>query len=254
MYIAIDNNINLVHHPNLNHPNPTNPSIIPSIQNYPKNLNIAHINGQSISAHFDEIKNILAFNEELHILCISETWLQSHTNKSVSIPGFKIFRADRTVTKAGGVAIYIKDNIKAKVISKSLGKAGPDYLFIEIYTMFSKVLLSGIYRPPSVSYTSLNEVFGLLTQMSPSYKDIILLGDLNCNMLKARLKVTPASVYLKEQLFLINLKLVNSKPTNYHIPTGSSTLIDLILTSELEKIIEHGQISVSGISMHELTR
>lgn len=75
-----------------------------------KNLNIGHINAQSLAciSHFDEIYKILNDNKNLHILVISETWLNiTHTLKKYKIPGYKLIRSDRTRSSGGGVT-YVK--------------------------------------------------------------------------------------------------------------------------------------------------
>ena len=89
-------------------------------------------------------------------MAISETWLRSsNTNKSIAIDGFKIIRADRKGSrndrnKGGGVAIYLNDQFKHKIIFNSakdnLGFSFIDFLAIEIYTPRSKIIFCVVYR------------------------------------------------------------------------------------------------------------
>lgn len=92
------------------------------------------------------------------------------------------------------------------------------------------------------------EVFDILQDIGPSYADQILIGDLNCNMLKS----ISESRYLSNAIDTQNLHLVNSKATHFHIQTNTFSQIDLIITSNISKIAFHSQISVSGISRHDL--
>jgi hypothetical protein len=65
----------------------------------------------------------------LHIIAITETWLKPWvSSNSIHIPGFTLVRNDRA-THAGGVAIYVCDDLKWRIIDKSL--SGPiEFLFL----------------------------------------------------------------------------------------------------------------------------
>jgi hypothetical protein len=67
----------------------------------------------------DEIRDLFS-NSKFHIVLVSETWLKSYVpNASVQIPGYKIYRIDRPRITGGGVAIYVKNDIKCVVVAKS---------------------------------------------------------------------------------------------------------------------------------------
>lgn len=216
-----------------------------------KNLNIAHVNAQSLAciSHFDEIYKILNDNKNLHILAISETWLNTnHTLKKYKIPGYKLLRSDRTRSSGGGVALYISENLKPKKLNVNDASSGVEFIFVEITTKFNKMVVSGAYRPPNINYKELDVYFDILSHNTLVYKDVISMGDLNCNMLA----LNPESIYIKDKLETINLTLVNSLPTHFQPNTNSQTQLDLALVSETQKIIYHSQVAVPGLSYHDM--
>ena len=68
---------------------------------------IKHINAQSLIPKLDEIK-LLIENEDLDILCISETWLQPNIlNDLISIKNYNVFRNDNPLNSRGSGACII---------------------------------------------------------------------------------------------------------------------------------------------------
>ena len=58
--------------------------------------NFGHVNARSLTPRLDEI-NILLQEEQLDILCVSETWLRPDVlNRVLVFPGYVITRRDRT--------------------------------------------------------------------------------------------------------------------------------------------------------------
>lgn len=229
----------------------------PSVSHYnlnmliEKNINIGHINAQSLAciSHFDEIYKILNDNKNLHILAISETWLNAtHTLKKYKIPGYKLIRSDRTRSSGGGVALYIRENLKPIKLAVNDPSSGIEFLFAEITTKFNKMIIAGVYRPPNINYRELDTYFDILSHHTLIYKDVISMGDLNCNMLL----LNPESSYIKEKLELINLTLVNSLATHFQPSTNSQTQLDLAFTAEPKKVVYQNQIAVPGLSYHDM--
>lgn len=92
-------------------------------------LNLCHVNGGAIFNKIDDLRCIFD-NANAHIIVLSETWLKSYrSNASVSIEEFDIIRNDRQKIRIGGVAVYIKKGLKAKVI-KASSDIKSEYLFV----------------------------------------------------------------------------------------------------------------------------
>jgi hypothetical protein len=124
-------------------------------------LRYSHLNPESAAAHIDDIAELFK-GINMHIIWVSETWFKKwHTNKRIGINGYKVIRADRSDGRRGcGVALYIEDGLKYKVLAKSEKPSVIDYLFIELKFFGENILVGLIYNPPGV--------FGL-----PVYRNIL---------------------------------------------------------------------------------
>lgn len=81
---------------------------------------------------------------------ISETWYSKKINSNlVSLPNFNLIRHDRSNKRRGGVAIYLRNNFKYKIIVKSHNNSIVEYIFIEINNGSTQKLAFGVeYNPP----------------------------------------------------------------------------------------------------------
>ena len=71
-------------------------------------------------------------NSGIDVICVSETWLSDSTpDVLVALKGYNVFRADRS-RRGGGVAIYVKSNIKCNFRVKSNDVDLVEYLFVEV--------------------------------------------------------------------------------------------------------------------------
>ena len=68
---------------------------------------IKHINAQSLLPKLDEIKYLIE-NEDLDILCISETWLQPNIlHGLIRIKNYNVFRNDNPLNSRGRRHVYM---------------------------------------------------------------------------------------------------------------------------------------------------
>ena len=76
---------------------------------------IKHINAQSLIPKLDEIK-LLIENEDLDILCVSETWLQPNIlDNLISIKNYNVFRNENPLNSSGsGACIFVKNIFTSK--------------------------------------------------------------------------------------------------------------------------------------------
>ncbi|KAJ8891668.1 hypothetical protein PR048_004196 [Dryococelus australis] len=136
---------------------------------YPDCLQVAHINSRSLLWHIDEARRIFT-PLPTHAFLISESWLKPNLSSMlVSLSGYKVLRNDR-INKGvggGGVALYVRDNIKHRILSSSPSEyAGKlEFIITELTIPPNKVLLAVVYRP----FTSTAIFF--------------FLGDFNINLL-----------------------------------------------------------------------
>lgn len=95
-------------------------------------FNFIHINPGSLKPHIDELR-LLTNKVCVHAIAISESWFNEKTNdRLMAIENYNLLRHDRKNKRGGGVAIYLRNNIKAKLLKKSRANGETEYLFLEI--------------------------------------------------------------------------------------------------------------------------
>jgi len=202
-------------------------------------LNICHINAQSLLKKIDEFRLIFV-NSDIDIICVSETWFKKTLPSSlVALKGYKLFRHDRE-THGGGVAMFIRESIKCKCISKSNTTSQIEYIFVELCGS-QKLLVGTVYRPDKrVPFESfINSICNICLP----YSNIIVTGDFNSNAL--------AETDLTNEMRCLGLSLVNSiYPT--HFQGISSTLLDLFFVEDVRNVLLFDQLSVPVFSKHDL--
>ena len=151
---------------------------------HPKNLIIGHYNLNSVRHKFNEMRLILD-NGLCDILGISETKIDdSFPLSQFSVPNYRVYRQDRD-NKGGGVMLYIKENIPHRILKDFTGcQERIDYITLEISTKRGKWALVYMYKPPSVSDTTLSShMCGLFDQLISSHILLLFFGDMNKNLL-----------------------------------------------------------------------
>ena len=191
----------------------------------PNNLNldglsICHLNAQSLRKKIPQVQCELSCFD---IITVSETWLSdSVDNDKILIPGFQPpIRRDRSFQAYGGVAVYVKSNLKCKP-RPDLCIPQLEATWIETKLDQETLLIGTFYRPPgaNVAYWDLIDQSVQLASNTP-YK-VVILGDLNADC-----TVQPPP-HLQNIMINNNLSQVINKPT--HITDTTSTTIDIILT------------------------
>ena len=197
-----------------------------------------------------EVKALL-FAVKFDILAITETHFRNTTkDSSISIPGYKIARRDRSDgQKGGGSLIYYFEDLNAYEC-KDLSDKSPIEAWVYISFHSQKLLVGSIYRPPD--YGNFFDEFRLLLEnLWRKRSNIVLLGDFSVNFLPS--SSNSGDLLLKRNFLQLlskfSLKNVISVPTR--ISGNSSTLIDLIITSVSHKLLHHGACNL-GISDHHL--
>lgn len=212
-------------------------------------LNFAHVNLGTFRKHKSELEII--FNDTpLNILAVSETWLNcSIPDELINLSGFSVFRNDRArkdKKTGGGVAIFVKKGLRAKIIAKSRKNSVTEFLFIEVQNNEQhKISFGVVYNPPTKNKFEMLEK--TLTTLSQTYSDITVLGDFNLNPNN----LDPSSTSLKSIFISNGLTLINSEPTNFSNPLNPK-LIDLLWSRNPSGILRFSQLSLGSLSTHDL--
>ncbi len=151
-------------------------------------------------------------------------------------------------TSGGGVAMYIRSNIPY-TIRKDLFPDNLELICVEIKNFKSKPqLITTWYRPPNSSVELFSEFENFLKLHEDENKEIIITGDLNCNLLEQN-KSLPTSK-LVDLIDIYQLQQHIQCPTR--ITSTTASLLDVILTYYGDdKILDTGVIHLC-ISDHSL--
>lgn len=230
----------------LNNVSQSGPYNIPSLRT--RGFKVASLNITSLIKHIDELR-IFMFDQVLDILAINETRLdQSISDTAINLPGYRLVRSDRN-RRGGGVCIYIRETIQHR-IRNSFEFQTAEAICLEIQKPNSRpFVILACYRPPNylIEDPFFDSLESLTSQIDTENKDLILMGDLNCDYLS-----TSDNLYtkkLKAVCEIYQLSQIIEEPTR--ICRDSNTLIDVIITNSPERLVSSG-VSHIGISDHSL--
>lgn len=158
--------------------------------------------------------------------------------------GFQLFRCDRVGRDGSGVALFISNSLKVKIITTSGGiyVKKPEFIFAEISTDCERFLLAVAYQP---LYCYLMDFFYAFSNLSASYKHTIIFGDFNANLLTKNFD----SDQIRNFIDYFALYLMPYAPTHH---TSSATFLDLCIVDDREKLISFNQRNVCFLSSHDL--
>ncbi len=206
---------------------------------FKKGMAIASLNVNGLRGHFDEIQMLLK-NLDIHIFALNETKLdKSYPNELTEITGYQQERLERNCN-GGGVSIYVKGTIKYKVRS-DVPIDGLELICIEIEPPKSKpFLVLSWYRPPSETIDSFNKLERVLSCLDKESKEIILLGDTNCDLSEKSTdsSISSAGQHITNLYELFSFKELIEEPTR--VTVNTSTIIDHIATTCPRNILHSG--------------
>ncbi|XP_075159620.1 uncharacterized protein LOC142232810 [Haematobia irritans] len=195
---------------------------------------------ESLANKIDEFRYIFK-DTGTDIICVSETWLSSSIpNGLINLRGYSVFRYDRE-SRGGGVAIFMRNTLKAKFRTKSTRDERIEYVFVELVSTSRKILVGCCYRPNNT--ISMDQFQINLGSITLGYEDVIITGDFNSNIL---VNSTLTDNTLAIGLYTPN----NTNPT--HFSSSSNTLLDLFFVNNLSDVLLYDQISAPCFSKHDL--
>lgn len=168
------------------------------------------------------------------IIFLTETWLKGDIPSStIEIPGYTLFRIDRTISRGGGICAYVRHSIKAEILENEFQLNHQlEYLFLSVKMGASVLAVGAFYRPPNANINNLITDFDtLLSYICPIFDHVIIMGDLNINFFNYN---NP----LSECFESYSLTQILNEPTR--ITEHSSTLIDPIFITDPKLISSSG--------------
>ena len=195
-------------------------------------IKVLHLNIRSLrnNVHLIQLRE-QARQTKFDIITISETWLNtSATSSEVKIDGYKLIRLDRLHKRGGGVCAYIRKDFQSVALKDLSYISDRNFyqLWISVQCKKTKSLVICVtYRPDDCPLSSLDGVLKPnYIQALPLDKPIILLGDLNCDVLKEN---CPEHKALETFLLETNVTQLIKSPTR--ITNSTHSLLDVILVS-----------------------
>ena len=201
---------------------------------------VASLNINSLLRHHDELSNFL-FEKGIHILALNETKLDSKISKDLlKIENYRIERCDRN-REGGGIALYIKDGIKYHV-RKDLPEKSIELLCIEVEPLKARPFFVISWYCPLDTVETFDKLDQTLQFLETEGKELILLGDTNCDFLKfSRTSdmscLNNPSKHMQQIYSTYELKQLINKPTRE--TSQLPTLIDHIATSHIKLKLEN---------------
>ena len=213
-----------------------------------RGFKMAFLNIVSLPKRIDEI-NFSMSNKFIDLIAFNETRLDANiTDNMINLDGYDVVRKDRS-RNGGGVCIYLRSSINYK-IRDDLVPSELEAVCIEIIKPHSKpFLVTTVYRPPSASSDFFDLFEKLIKAIDNENKEMYVLGDLNCDMLKTDKDSNTPTKKIKSLYELYQLSQLIDEATRITMTTSS--LIDHIVTNTPEKISDSGVIH-TGISDHSL--
>lgn len=203
-----------------------------NFSNLSNHLSFVHYNVQSLGPKLDILGTELF---EFDILAFSETWLNStYSLADLRLQSFRDpERKDRIGDSHGGVIIYVKDTIHYRR-RLDLEPQGIECIWIQLTLKHKQILFGLFYRPPNsdaIYYSTIEDSIHLA--IDSGITDVIVTGDFNFNMLNTQ-------TARKINTFCEQFSLFQSIAEPTHFTENSSSLIDLLLTSNRDTLILSG--------------
>lgn len=173
----------------------------------------------------------------------SETKLDSSfPDTQFQILNYNLYRNDRNC-RGGGVMVFIRNDIPTRR-RKDFESANFESVVLQCTIGKKTWFIVNAYKPPKLASDTFEREFSFCVDKMLEVSDnIVLLGDLNCNMLK-----TPN--ILTDMCDIFDLKNIVREPTC--ITKNSETLLDVILTSKPRSFINTLVADIGISDFHKL--
>lgn len=209
-------------------------------------LTIFNTNARSLLRHKSEYDLLLdslskTKNFQFDILTFCETWLDDDLENLVQFENYSgLFRHKFGRKEGGGLALYVKNNLKFKIRHDLLFpeqfRSSFDCMFVEIlankdnmHNQVKNTILGVIYRSPSQqSIPELTESLQkLLQNIAKEDKNIILTGDLNIDLLQHN----SSNITTDFLDMLISHNLIPKVTLPTRVTHSTATLIDHVFSN-----------------------
>ena len=207
-------------------------------------INLLHFNVRSLLPKLDNL-NLECIELNPHIVCISETWLDSTiTDNELTIVNYNLVRLDRN-RHGGGIAIYVHIDFTYHVILT--GNCNFECIVLSVTNNLCKLCICLLYRYPNTCFDVLNSLHDTFCNLDVSlFSHFILVGDLNVDFLSPN---RPLYDKLLSVTSCFLLQQAVTEPTHFS-HSGTPSIIDLVFVSNPTYLISCSTISPLSTSDH----
>ena len=179
----------------------------------------------------------------IHALALNETKIgPTQPDNIFKVDGYELVRKDRS-PKGGGIAFYLRDSLNF-IPRQDLPTHNLELICIEIRPQRCRpFIIISWYRPPNSHVSCFEMLENVLSFLDKEGKEIILLGDTNCNFSPEAFEKDSNSKNLLSIYNLFNFKQIINEPTRESMM--SRTMIDHIATNLQRNILQSGVLKVS---------
>lgn len=193
-------------------------------------LKILYLNSRSLANKTFEIEQIISSKKApVHLIAITETWLNEDNCKYVNISNFTPIHSCRPTERGGGVAFYIRSNLQFDEIdSFSDDRNSLLHIKVKINNKYQHIVC--VYRQPNTTTALIDEFLSMFYTfiLRKKYRNVLILGDFNFNLINRKVD---NNVRKYEQLIKTNNYFFFDKCTITR--TASNSLLDHILTNNI---------------------
>ena len=212
------------------------------------NLNLSQIkflytNATSLANKWNEFNSLINFLDLPHIIMITETWFNDKSITNLS--NYKAFIKNRGVVRGGGVAIYVRNDLRAfDITDEILNFNYGEMIWCRVQTDNESIIVGCMYRPPHAQRETNVEIIRAIGRAKSLcdkkiFGSLIIAGDFNhsdidwsngCGI--CRTNGRPSSL---DMIDCLNTNLLSQLVNQ---PTFLSNTLDLVITNDPTRIYQ----------------
>ena len=181
------------------------------------------------------------------MICLSETRIKKDPLINIELTNYS-FAHVNSISNAGGVAIYIRNNLNYEISQNQHVLTNSESLWIIITENLLSYTVGVIYRHPSSSDVDafIEDLSICLKELNNSNSNFYILGDLNINT--STIERTPVAKRFLNMLLSCGVVPLITKPTR--VSDSLTTIVDHLLTNDYEHFIIPNIVETNEISDH----
>ena len=174
-------------------------------------------------------------------MSVSESWLSKQDPDGLLLDssGYNIYRDDRA-SIGGGTCIFVRSNLKCKLVFKSNGLENINLVCIDILGASIEYRIMVCYVPPAscnITVENVTRFFEGISNLFVCDCPIILQGDFNFpDIVWSRPDLVPVQYRSKISSIFIDFVVQNALLQFVHSPTRADNILDLVLANDAYSI------------------